>query len=43
MGVKTVFTFTADGPVDGVRMMDEQGWRFPASLPALTPSAPCGR
>ena len=25
LGVKTVFTFTADGPIDGVRMTDEQG------------------
>ncbi len=24
-GIKTVFTFTADGPIDGVRMVDDQG------------------
>ncbi|MHC1787007.1 MAG: PQQ-binding-like beta-propeller repeat protein [Christensenellales bacterium] len=34
-GVKTVFTFSADGPIDGVRMVDDQGTEVKGALSAV--------
>ncbi len=36
-GVKTVFTFTADQPVDGVRMIDDLGTDIKGQLAAVDP------